>query len=63
MFRLYLNHLQDLKGQIHTISEQCIVGSTTLTLIRLYNKEIVRMAVLLITENRHSNPIISLDRP
>jgi hypothetical protein len=39
MFRLYLGHLQALKGQIHTISEQCILGSATLTMIRLYNNE------------------------
>jgi hypothetical protein len=25
MFRLYLSHLQALKGHIHTISEQCII--------------------------------------
>jgi hypothetical protein len=36
MFRLYLSHLQALKGQIHTVSEQCIVGSPTITIIRLH---------------------------
>jgi hypothetical protein len=53
MFRLYLSHLQALKGQIHTINKQCIVGSQTLTIIRLYNKEILRMAVLLVTDNAY----------
>jgi hypothetical protein len=37
MFLLYLSHLQALKGQMHIISEQCIVGSPALTKIRLYN--------------------------
>jgi hypothetical protein len=46
MFRLYLSHLQALKAQIHTVSEQLMVGSPTLTVIRLYNKEILRVAVL-----------------
>jgi tRNA A37 threonylcarbamoyladenosine biosynthesis protein TsaE len=39
MFRLYPSHLQALKGKIHTVSEQRIVGSPTLTIIRVYNKE------------------------
>jgi hypothetical protein len=33
MFRLYMSHLQALNGQIHTIREQCIVVSPTLTII------------------------------
>jgi hypothetical protein len=41
MFRLYLSHLQALKGQMHIISEQCIVGSQELTKIRLYNNIII----------------------
>jgi hypothetical protein len=51
MFRLYLSHLQALKDQIHTVSEQCILGSPTLTIIRLYNKEVLRVAVLLVTDS------------
>jgi hypothetical protein len=39
MFRLYLSHLQALKIQSHTVNEQCIVGSPTLTTYRLNNKE------------------------
>jgi hypothetical protein len=46
MFRLYLRHLQALKGQTHTVSEQCIVGSPALTINWLYNAEILRVAVL-----------------
>jgi hypothetical protein len=37
MFRLYLSHLHALKGQIHTVGKQCIVGSPKLTINRLYN--------------------------
>jgi hypothetical protein len=58
MFRLYVSHLQALKGQIHTISEHCIVGSPTLKIIVLYNKEILRMAVLLVTDNNTIQPVI-----
>jgi hypothetical protein len=35
MFRLYLSHLQAFKGQHHTVSEQCIVGSPMLTITTL----------------------------
>jgi hypothetical protein len=51
MFRLYLSNLQAFKCQIPTINEQCIVGSPTLAITQLYNKEILRMAVLLVTDN------------
>jgi hypothetical protein len=53
MFRLYLSHLPALKGQIHTVGEQCIVGSPVLTKIQLYNNENLRMAVLLVTNNSY----------
>jgi hypothetical protein len=46
MFRLYLSHLQALKFQIDTVIEQCIVRSPTLKIIKLYNNECKRMAVL-----------------
>jgi hypothetical protein len=51
MFRLYLSHFHPLKGQIHAISEQCIVGSPSLTIMRLDKKEILRMTVLLVTNS------------
>jgi hypothetical protein len=55
MFRLYLSHIKALKGQIHTVSEQCIVGSPMLIMlvILLYNKEILRMAVLLLINSSY----------
>jgi hypothetical protein len=48
MFRIYLSHLQALKGQIYTVSEQCVVESPTFTIIRLYSNEILRLLYNLI---------------
>jgi hypothetical protein len=52
MFRLYLSHLQALKGQIHTVGKQRIVGSPTLTIFRYCDIESMRAAVL---EVPHTN--------
>jgi hypothetical protein len=53
MFRLYLSHLQALKAQIHTVNEQCIVGSPTLTIYRVNSNE--NMYVPMVYNNRLSN--------
>jgi hypothetical protein len=55
MFRLYLSLLQALKGQMHTVGAQCIVGSPTLTINRFYNYQSLRMAVLLVTNSSYIN--------
>jgi hypothetical protein len=40
MFRIYLSQLQAHKDKIHTLSELCIVGFPTLTILRLYNTDL-----------------------
>jgi hypothetical protein len=57
MFRLYLSHLQVLKKQIHTVNEQCIVGSPTLTTYRVNSNENMYVAVLMVYNNRLSQHI------
>jgi hypothetical protein len=57
MFRLYLGHLQALKIEIHTVNEQCIVGSQTLTIYRVDNNENKYVAVLMVYNNRLSKHI------
>jgi hypothetical protein len=51
MFRLYLSHRQAFKIQIHTVNEQCIVGSPTLTIHRVNNNENMYVAVLMVYNN------------
>jgi hypothetical protein len=55
MFRPYLSHHQARKAQIHTVNEQCIVGSPTLTIYRLNNNE--NMYVPMVYNNRLGNRI------
>jgi hypothetical protein len=57
MFRLYLSHHQALKAQIHTVNEQCVVGSATLTIYRVNNNENMYVAVLMVYNNRLSKHI------
>jgi hypothetical protein len=57
MFRLYLSHHQGLKAQIHTVNEQCIVGSPTLTIYRMNNNENMYVIVPMEYNNRLSNRI------
>jgi hypothetical protein len=52
MFRLYLSHLQALKAQIHTVNEQCIVGSPMHKIYRVNNSENMYVAVLMVHNNR-----------
>jgi hypothetical protein len=55
---LNLSHLQALKIEIHTVKEQCIVGSPTLTIYRVNNKE--NMYVPVVYNNRLSKHIRGL---
>jgi hypothetical protein len=57
MLRLYLTHLQALKGQIHTVDYQCVVESPTLTISQLYNNESLRLTLeglkMTLVESKH----------
>jgi hypothetical protein len=55
MFRLYLSHHQALKAQIHTVNEQCIVESPTLTIYRENNNGNMYVTVPMVYNNRLSN--------
>jgi spore coat polysaccharide biosynthesis predicted glycosyltransferase SpsG len=57
MFRLYLSHHLALKAQIHTVNEQCIVGSPTLTIHRVNNNENMYVTVPMVYNNGLSNRI------
>jgi hypothetical protein len=57
MFRLYLSHLQAFKIQIHTVNEQCIVGSPKLRIYRVNNNENMYVAVRMVFNNRLSKHI------
>jgi hypothetical protein len=57
MFRLYLSHHQAVKAQIHTVNEQCIVVSPTLTIYRVNNDENMYVKVPMVYNNRLSNRI------
>jgi hypothetical protein len=60
MFRLYLSHHQALKAQIHTVNEQCIVGSPTLTVYKENNNENMYVTVPMVYNDRLSNRLTRL---